>query len=46
VWRFDSLWLLLFSKARFVTLPLEDVPSPMQTFILGRVKASGGKISA
>jgi YcxB-like protein len=46
VWRFESLWLLLFSKAQFVTLPLEDVPGPMQAFILDRVKASGGKIAA
>jgi len=45
IWRFESLWLLLFSKAQFVTLPLEDVPGPMQAFILDRVKASGGKIA-
>jgi hypothetical protein len=45
VWRFESLWLLLFSKAQFVTLPLEDVPGPMQAFILDRVTASGGKIA-
>jgi hypothetical protein len=45
VWRFESLWLLLFSKAQFVTLPLEDVPGPMQAFILERVKTSGGKIA-
>jgi riboflavin transporter FmnP len=45
VWRFESLWLLLFSKSQFVTLPLQDVPAPMQAFILDRVKASGGKIS-
>jgi hypothetical protein len=45
VWRFESLWLLLFSRAQFVTLPLEDLPGSMQTFILERVKASGGKIA-
>jgi len=45
VWRFETLWLLLFSKAQFVTLPLADLPAPMQAFILERVKASGGKIS-
>jgi len=44
VWRFESLWLLLFSKAQFVTLPLEDVPVPMRDFILDRIRASGGKI--
>jgi len=45
VWRFETLWLLLFSKAQFVTLPLEDLPGPMQAFILERVRASGGKIA-
>jgi len=44
VWRFESLWLVLFSKSQFVTLPLEDVPGPMQAFILDRVKAAGGKV--
>jgi YcxB-like protein len=45
VWKFESVWLLLFSKAQFFTLPLEDVPDPMQAFILERVRASGGKIA-
>jgi hypothetical protein len=45
IWRFDTLWLLLFSKAQFVTLPLEDLPEPMREFILDRVRTSGGKVS-
>jgi len=45
VWRFETLWLLLFSKAQFVTLPLKDVPESMQAFILDRIKATGGKIA-
>jgi hypothetical protein len=45
VWGFQTLWLLLFSKSQFVTLPLADVPRPMQAFILERVKAAGGKIA-
>jgi hypothetical protein len=45
VWRFETVWLLLFSKAQFVTLPLADVPEPMQGFILERVRRSGGKIA-
>jgi len=45
VWRFDTVWLLLFSKAQFVTLPLDDLPGPMQDFILERVRATGGKIA-
>lgn len=46
VWRYDTLWLLLFSKAQFVTLPLADLPDPMQAFMLERVQAAGGKIVA
>lgn len=45
VWRFDSIWLLLFSKAQFITLPLQDVPAPMQAFMLDRIKSAGGKIA-
>jgi hypothetical protein len=45
IWRFDTLWLLLFSKAQFVTLPLEGLPEPMRQFILDRVTTSGGKVS-
>lgn len=45
VWRFESLWLLLFSKAQFVTLPLEGVPEQMRSFVLERVRASGGRIA-
>jgi hypothetical protein len=45
VWRFETVWLLLFSKAQFMTLPLADLPGPMQAFILERVKSFGGKIA-
>jgi hypothetical protein len=45
VWRFHSLWLLLFSKAQFVTIPLEGMPEQMRSFVLDRVNASGGKIA-
>ena len=36
--------LLLFSKARFVTLPLADIPSDAQELIMNRVAAAGGKV--
>jgi len=45
VWCFETVWLLLFSKAQFVILPLADLPEPMRAFILERVEASGGKIA-
>jgi YcxB-like protein len=45
LWRYDSLWLLLFSKAQFVTVPLDGVPDQMRSFVVERIKASGGKIA-
>jgi hypothetical protein len=44
IWRFQDVWLLLFSKAEFMTLPLINLPLDMQTFILEKVKSTGGKI--
>jgi len=44
VWRYPSFWLLLFSKAQFVTVPLATVPSEAQAFIISRVSAAGGKV--
>ena len=45
VWQLKTCWLLLFSKAQFVTLPLVDINPDAQKFILERVRSSGGKIS-
>ena len=45
LWRFQSCWLLLFSKAQFITLPLACIPPEMQEFIAHRVEAAGGKIA-
>lgn len=44
VWRFPGFWLLLFSKAEFMTVPTVGVSAEMQTFILQKVQASGGKL--
>jgi hypothetical protein len=44
VWRFESFWLVLFSKAQFVTLPLACVGPEMQAFIVSRVLSAGGKV--
>jgi hypothetical protein len=46
VWRFEDYWLLLLSKAQFITLPLVGVSAEMQTFMLARVQESGGKIES
>ncbi|WP_408950581.1 YcxB family protein [Lysobacter sp. Hz 25] len=45
LWKFETCWLLLFSKAQFATLPLSDVPYDAQAFILEHVAAAGGKVS-
>jgi len=45
VWRFTDYWLILFSKAQFVTVPIAGLSPEMQTFVLERVDAAGGKIS-
>lgn len=44
LWQFKSCWLLLFSKSQFVTLPLADMTPEAKTFILARIRASGGKV--
>jgi drug/metabolite transporter (DMT)-like permease len=43
IWKFKNCWLLLFSKAQFMTLPLASVPQDMQAFVLARVAAAGGR---
>ena len=44
LWQFESFWLLLFSKAQFVTFPLASIPAETQLFIVSRVKAAGAKV--
>jgi hypothetical protein len=44
VWRYDDCWLLLFSKAHFMTFPLANVTSEMQSFVLERIREKGGKL--
>jgi YcxB-like protein len=43
LWRAPNCWLLLFSKAQFITLPLACLSAEMQVFIAQRIEASGGK---
>ena len=45
LWRFQRVWLLLFSKAQYVTLPVRCLPAEIQTLIVDKVKSSGGKIA-
>lgn len=44
VWKFKRCWLLLFSKAQFITIPIAGVPEEMRAFILQRVAAARDKV--
>jgi len=44
VWKFQNVWLLLFSKAHFSTLPVANLSPELQQLIVSSVKAAGGKI--
>jgi hypothetical protein len=44
VWQFPGVWLLLYSKAQFSTLPVACLSPEMQAFVLQRVRAAGGKV--
>ena len=44
IWQFPGIWLLLYSKAQFSTLPLACLSPEMQAFVLQRVRAAGGKV--
>ena len=45
VWGFEGFWLLLFSKAHFATIPLEGLTGEMQSYVLERVRRSGGSVA-
>jgi hypothetical protein len=45
VLKLKRCWLLSFSKAQFITVPLASVSEEMRTFILQRIIAAGGKIN-
>lgn len=44
LWCFEDFWLVLFSKAQLMTIPLKSVSQEMQAFVLERVASSGGKV--
>ncbi len=45
VWRYDDCWLIFFSKAHFMTFPLEGVTSEKQLYILKNIQSNGGKVA-
>jgi hypothetical protein len=44
LWQFPSVWLLLYSKSQFSTLPLACLSSETQAYIVQCVRAAGGKV--
>jgi hypothetical protein len=44
LWQFPSVWLLLYSKSQFTTLPLACLPPETQAYIVQCIRAAGGKI--
>ncbi|MES2499928.1 MAG: YcxB family protein [Pseudomonadota bacterium] len=44
VWVFKNMWLFLYSKAQFSTIPLNGIPEEAKDYMLSKIKSSGGKI--
>jgi hypothetical protein len=44
LWQFPSVWLLLYSKSQFTTLPLACLPPEIQTHIVQCIRSAGGKV--
>lgn len=44
LWQFADVWLLLYSRAQFSTLPVACLSPEMQATIIQRIRASGGRI--
>jgi hypothetical protein len=45
LWQFPSVWLLLYSKTQFSTLPLACLSPDVQAFVRERVREAGGKVA-
>jgi Ni/Fe-hydrogenase subunit HybB-like protein len=45
LWRFDDVWLLVYTNQTYSTLPIADVPEVAKQFIVDRVRSHGGKVS-
>jgi hypothetical protein len=44
LWCYPDFWLLMLSRAQFVTLPLAGISLPMRQFIREQVEQTGGKV--
>jgi hypothetical protein len=44
LWIFPRVWLLMFDKAGYLTLPSEQLNEDIKSFLKQRIAAVGGKI--
>jgi YcxB-like protein len=44
VWVFPTVWLLMFDKAGYLTLPVEQIGSEVKEFLKQKIVSVGGKI--
>lgn len=44
VWRFDNLWLLIWGRDVYSTIPIAQLPARARKMIERRVKEAGGRI--
>lgn len=44
LWQFQNVWLLLYSKAQFTTLPLACLSPETQAYIVQCVRDAGGRV--
>ena len=45
LWRYPDVWLLVFSRNMFATMPLAEVSSPTLELIERSVSAAGGRVA-
>jgi hypothetical protein len=45
IWRYPDMWLFVFSRNLFSTLPLAAIDAETQSRILSAVRAAGGRIA-
>lgn len=46
LWQFKDVWLLFFTKEIYATLPLESLPTEVQTFIVDQLKENDIEIDS
>ena len=44
VWRYETFWLVFFTRTQSMILPLVDLPQESQDFIIQKVRDNGGTV--